>query len=72
MTRRTLLVGALLLAGCQSTVGPFAPKPPGRVDNPCLTIEEQQSRGRERYALPDERKEVGPHSGVQLPGPHDR
>lgn len=53
--RRLFLFGALLLMGCSGNlVGPFAPRPPQRVDDPLLSINEQEKRGRDRLAYPDE------------------
>src|SRR5438309_1910518 len=46
--RRACLLAVLLVAGCQNTVGPFAPRQPQRVDDPLLSITEQQQRGRDR------------------------
>jgi len=66
--RRLFLLGTLLLAGCQSFVGPFESRKPERVDEPSLTIAEQQRRGRSRLALPDETVNAGPQSGVLMPG----
>jgi hypothetical protein len=64
--RRLLLFGALIaLTGCQNIVGPFRPKNPQRVDDPSVTIGEQQSRDRARFGRPDE--SVGPYSGPQMP-----
>jgi hypothetical protein len=57
---RILLVGVLLLAGCQNLSGPFAPRKPERVDDPLLSIEEQQRRGRDRLALPVDSPNVAP------------
>jgi hypothetical protein len=51
--RRFWILGILLLAGCQNIVGPFQ-RTPARVDDPSLTIAEQQQRARERLALPDD------------------
>lgn len=65
--RRLLLFGVLMLAGCQNTLGPFTGREPQRVDDPLLTIPEQQRRGRDRLALPDESR-ILPHSGVEIPG----
>ncbi len=66
--RRILLLGALIvMTGCQNVVGPFRPKSPLRVDDPSIPISEQQSRGRARYALPDESPSVGPYSGPARP-----
>ena len=70
--RRLSWIGFLLLAGCQSVVGPFEHRKPERVDDPLLSINEQQRRGRDRLALPDESAALAPRTGVQLPGPHGR
>jgi hypothetical protein len=66
--RRVFLIGLLLLAGCQNVKGPFAPREPQKVDDPLLSIGEQQRRGRDRYALPDESSASGPRTGLQRPG----
>lgn len=65
--RRILILGILLLAGCQNISGPFQPRSPVRVDDPCLTIEEQERLGRDRLAYPDD--SVAPPTGVTRPGP---
>lgn len=64
---RYILLGVLLLAGCQNLVGPFASRKPERVDDPLLTISEQQRRGRDRLALPDESANVAPRTGTGMP-----
>jgi hypothetical protein len=58
--RRLLVIGLLLLAGCQGVVGPFQPRSAQRVDDPLLTINEQEKRSRARLALPDESYATGP------------
>jgi hypothetical protein len=63
--RRLLVLGILLFAGCQNVAGPFQHRPPERVDDPLFSISEQQQRGRDRLALPDESRSVGPSSGVE-------
>jgi hypothetical protein len=65
--RKLLLLAVLALAGCQNVAGPFAARPPQRVDDPRLSIPEQQYRGRDRYALPDETSGAPP-SGATIPG----
>ena len=70
--RRVILLGVLLLAGCQSTVGPFAPRGPERVDDPLLSIPEQQQRGRDRLALPEDDRGVAPRTFMDRPGPNGR
>jgi hypothetical protein len=72
--RRLFLLGVLLvLSGCRSTpVGPYQPQSHARVDDPLLSIGEQERNGRANLALPDESKEVAPHSGAALPGTFGR
>jgi hypothetical protein len=70
--RYAILLGALLLAGCQNTVGPFAPREPQRVDDPLLSIPEQQQRGRDRLSLPEDERGVSPRTFMERPGPHGR
>jgi hypothetical protein len=66
--RRLMILGILLgLAGCQSMIGPFAPRQPKRVDDPRLPISEQEKWGRDRWALPDDASKVAPPSGTLLP-----
>jgi hypothetical protein len=67
MRRLLILVTLLVLSGCQNVAGPFSARSPQRVDDPSLTISEQQSRGRARYALPDKSSQVGPLSGWTQP-----
>jgi hypothetical protein len=65
--RRLFIVSILLFAGCQSITGPFEHRKPERVDDPLLSITEQQRRGRDRLALPEEAATVTPRTGVQPP-----
>jgi hypothetical protein len=64
---RIIALGLLFLAGCESIIGPFQHRKPERVDDPLLTISEQQNRGRDRLALPDNSSTVAPRTGVELP-----
>jgi hypothetical protein len=71
--RRLCLAALLVLTGCQNLVGPFRPRPPQRVDDPSITISEQERRGRARYALPDGASNpyIGPNvtrEAVLIPG----
>ena len=52
--RRLFVLSVLLAAGCGNVVGPFARREPERVDDPRLSIPEQERRGRVRLAFPDE------------------
>ena len=67
---RLLLVGVLLLAGCQNVVGPREHRDmPLHVDDPCLSIGEQQRNGRDRLAIPD--PTVAPRTYSELPRGYD-
>ncbi|MGE3806085.1 MAG: hypothetical protein AB7K24_15550 [Gemmataceae bacterium] len=70
--RYAILVGILLLAGCQNTVGPFQRRAPERVDDPLLTIREQEERGRARLALPEDRTGMAPYTYTDRPDPLGR
>ncbi len=66
--RSALLLVLILLTGCENIVGPFRKKPPERVDDPRLSIPEQEKLGRTYLPLPDESTLQGPHSGAVRPG----
>jgi hypothetical protein len=67
--RRICLLGLLfVLAGCQNTSGPLGYRKSGRADDPSLSIEEQQSRGRERYSYIEDSR-LTPRLGVDRPDP---
>jgi hypothetical protein len=67
--RKLVCLALLTLAGCQNTAGPFQTRPSiGRVDDPYYSIPEQQSRGRDRLALPDDFSGLAPQSGAAIPG----
>ena len=65
--RYILVVGIVLAAGCQSINGPFEARDPVRVDDPRLSIEEQERLTRDRYALPDESYTAGPRDIIYTP-----
>jgi hypothetical protein len=62
MRRLKIAVLLGLVAGCQNIAGPFAARPPVRVDDPLLPISEQQRLGREYLALPDENTNLAPQA----------
>lgn len=64
--RNLLLLGLLTVVGCQGTNGPFRPRSAARVDDPRLSIQEQQRNARDRLALPDEGRPLG--EGYARPG----
>lgn len=58
---RLCLIGILLLAGCRGLVGPRDRRDtPEQVDDPRLTIQEQERRGRDRLALPESSGDLVP------------
>ena len=64
---RWLFLSLVCLAGCENVVGPFRRTPP-RVDDPRLSIAEQEKLGRQHFALPDESPLLAPRSGIAPPG----
>lgn len=70
--RRWMLLGMLVLAGCQNTVGPLVNRNRAKPDDPYFSIEEQKRRGRDRYSLPDDSYSAGPRTGVDRYGPTGR
>jgi hypothetical protein len=70
--RWTLGLGLILWVGCQNVVGPFDARQPQRVDDPLLPIPEQQKRGRDRLALPEDNPASAPRTFTDRPGPHGR
>ncbi len=68
----TVLIGTTLLAGCKIS-GPFEHnRNPQRVDNPCLSIPEQEARGRDRMSLPDTSVNIAPQDRMGFMDPHGR
>ncbi len=67
--RRLYLIATLFLCGCANLVGPFQPRQPVRVDDPRLTIGEQERNGRSYLPLPVESEAVAPTpQGLEHPG----
>jgi hypothetical protein len=64
---RWLFLPLIFLAGCQNIVGPFQ-RPPARVDDPRLSIPEQEALGRQYLALPDHTPLAGPSAEFFPPG----
>src|SRR4051794_2396243 len=65
---RFVLFCVVFLAGCQNLVGPFQARPPQRVDDPLLSIGEQQRRGRNDLALPEDTSALAPKIYIDRPG----
>ena len=70
---RLILLVALCLTGCANVNGPLQHYfNPQRVDDPHLSIPEQEVRGRDRLALPEFGPNVAPRTYAEFPGPHGR
>jgi hypothetical protein len=71
--RRLFLAGSLFLTGCCNVVGPLDYRTPQRPDDPCVSIPEQEVRGRDRLPLWDEStvkmKNLAPRTYVDRPSP---
>ena len=68
---RPLLLLALLATGCKHIDGPFSARSkPAPV--PGTSLDEQQKRGRDKYALPEDDRSIGPPVFVDRPGPTGR
>jgi hypothetical protein len=70
--RRLFLLSTLLVMGCQTVVGPFSHREPQRVDDPRVTIADQERRGRARLSYQEIEPDVLPRTYAELPGPHSR
>jgi hypothetical protein len=65
--QRLVVLTVLLFAGCQGVIGPREPRQPVRVDDPRVSIAEQERRGRDRLALPDASSLLPQTSGETRP-----
>ncbi len=85
MRRQLLLVAILVLlasAGCTRFSGPLETRRLGRADpyevgpdaerRPLYTLPEQQLRGRERLAIPEDDFRIGPRTFSDRPSPTGR
>lgn len=74
MTRTILILGLGLvgLSGCRNIAGPLEARDKPKADLPWLSIEEQQRRGRDKYAIPEDDPRIGPSLGIDRPSPIGR
>jgi hypothetical protein len=85
MRRRLLLaavLGLIVCAGCTRFSGPLETRHMGRADpyaigpdcdrRPFYTIPEQEQRGRERLAIPEDDFRIGPKTYADRPSPIGR
>lgn len=73
--RRLLLlsVAVVSVAGCHSILGPRSPQ---HVDDPLVSTAEQERRGRQQLAIPEDAPsdplKLTPRTYTDRPGPHGR
>ncbi len=67
--RRYLVLGLVVMAGCQNTVGPLQNRSREKADKPYYNTQDQMYRGRDRYPLLDDSPQVGPNTGTSNYGP---
>jgi hypothetical protein len=66
--RRILLLALIGIAGCPGIEGPRVHLcNPEVVANPCITVPEQEQRGRDRLALPEPSNDVAPRTYAEFP-----
>lgn len=75
--RRLVLLAILVISttsalGCSRFAGPLAIRNWGRADAPGYNLEEQQRRGRERYAITEDDWRIGPKGDMNRPSPTGR
>jgi hypothetical protein len=62
---RCLLIALLLVsAGCRTTIGPRQVRQLPRPDDPTVSIEEQERRGRARLSIPQDYMNLLPYGGI--------
>ena len=66
--RRIMLLGVLLLAGCQTLTGPRARRANSQpVDEPRYNVGEQMRRSRDQLAFPDQSGSLAPRTYAEIP-----
>ena len=55
-------------AGCRNIAGPLEARKKPRPDQPGYSIEEQEKRGRDKYAIPEDNFRTGPSGFNDRPG----
>ena len=68
----TACVAMFAAAGCKHVAGPREARSKPKPDQPEYSIDEQQFRGRDKYALPEDDRRIGPATYADRPGPTGR
>jgi hypothetical protein len=72
MAKRLSMLLVLAAMGCKNFDGPCAAWQKPRADQPGLSIEEQQRRGRDKYAILEDDRRIGPELQMDRGGPTGR
>jgi hypothetical protein len=74
MARRLIpfALGVLTLVGCRNVAGPLEARSKPKPDAPGYTIEEQERRARDKYAIPEDDWRVSPSGFIDRPSPVGR
>jgi hypothetical protein len=67
-----LLVGLMGLSGCRNVSGPREARLKPKPDLPEYSIEEQERRARDKYAIPEDDRRIGPPGFIDRPSPIGR
>lgn len=68
----TISTAVLLCVGCGGIDGPRSAKNKPKPDLPEYTVEEQQRRARDKYAIPEDDFRIGPSLNIDRPSPTGR
>ena len=72
MRRRMLVLGVIVLAGCNRFTGPVETRQMPRADAAGYSIYEQQQRGRERNSVSEDDFRIGPKGYIDRVSPTGR
>jgi hypothetical protein len=68
----TACVALFAAAGCKNVAGPREARSKPKPDQPAYSIDEQQYRGRDKYAIPEDDWRVAPDGLIGRPSPTGR
>ncbi len=65
---RCLILLVIAAAGCRNIDGPCAARNKPPINEPGLTISEQERRARDKYPIPSDNFRIGPPTGIDPTG----
>ena len=74
MTRSILVLflAVVCLSGCRNIAGPREARQKPKPDLPEYAIEEQERRARDKFAIPEDDRRIGPSGYIDRPSPTGR